>query len=83
MQEELLNVRKFRLPPHLIAVAELNGELRLYLDILVTSGTATNLITIAMHGLPCGSGRKGGEEKNKRKGKEKIVSHKSVKDCVP
>jgi hypothetical protein len=64
---------------HVVAVAEVNGDLPVLLK-GVQKGCKPNLSAIANQGLPCGSGRKGGVPKRKRKGTTPIESR-SVRQC--
>ena len=49
----------FSLCSHVVAVAEVNGDLPVFLK-SIQKGCKPNLSAIATQGLPCGSGRKGG-----------------------
>ena len=69
----------FRMCSHTIAVAEINGELKSFLEVL--TNTTPNLTTIAMQGLPAGSGRKGGQEKHRKMKKETVLTR-SVRQCM-
>lgn len=71
--------KTFHLCSHVIAVAEINGELELFLCSL--RKLTPNLTTIATEGLPSGSGRKGGQDKRRKRVKEKVVSR-SVRPCL-
>ena len=71
--------KSFHLCSHVIAVAEINGELELFLHSLRKQ--TPNLTTIATEGLPSGSGRKGGQDKRRKRVKEKVVSR-SVRPCL-
>ena len=71
--------KSFHLCSHVVAVAEINGELSFFLKSLQTS--TPNLTTIANEGLPSGSGRKGGQVKPKKRTKVNIVSR-SVRSCL-
>ncbi len=53
---------------HTKAGAEINGELKSFLEALTK--TTPNLTTIATQGLPAGSGRKGGQEKRRKRKKK-------------
>ena len=46
--------------------AEVNGELKLFLQWYVSSGQEPNITRLAHAGLPAGRGRKGGVPKHKR-----------------
>ena len=56
----------FLLCSHVFAVAEVDGDLPVFLK-SIQKGCNPNLSAIAIQGLPCGSGRKGGVPKRKRK----------------
>ena len=56
----------FPLCSHVVAVAEVNGDLPVFLK-CIQKGCKPHLSAIANQGLPCGSGRKGGVSKRKRK----------------
>ena len=62
-----------------VAVAEVNGDLSVFLQ-CIQKGCKPNLTAIATQGLPCGSGRKGGVLKRKRKSTTPIESR-SVRQC--
>ena len=51
---------------HVVAVAELQGELVKFLQWYCKAGVQPNITTVAMEGLPAGHGRKGGRAKPKR-----------------
>ena len=66
----------FSLCSHVVAVAEV---LPIFLS-SIKKGCKPNLSAIAMHGMPGGSGRKGGVPKRKRKSTTPIASR-SVRQC--
>ena len=51
---------------HTLVAAEVNGELKLFLQWYNSSGQEPNITTLAHAGLPAGRGRKGGVPKRKR-----------------
>lgn len=51
---------------HTLVAAEINGELRLFLQWYTSSDLQPNITQLAMAGLPKGRGRKGGVPKRKR-----------------
>ena len=63
----------FSLCSHVVAVAEVNGDLPLFLK-AIQSKCNPNLTAIASHGFSCGSGRKGGIPKRKRKTPTQVES---------
>ena len=62
-----------------VAVAEINGDLQIFLN-CIWEKCVPNVSAIATHGLPCGSGRKGGIPKQKRKSVKPIETW-SVCQC--
>lgn len=56
----------FSLCSHVIATAESNGDLQIFLD-TITKTCQPNLTAIATAGMPAGTSRKGGLPKRKRK----------------
>ena len=71
--------KSFHLCSHVVAVAKINGDLEMFLRSLRKS--TPNLTTIACEGLPSGSGRKGGQDKRRKRVKEVVVSR-SVRPCL-
>ncbi len=69
----------FSICSHVVAVAEVNGDLQTFLNCLQKK-CVPNLSAIATHGLPCGTGRKGGIPKRKRKS-VKPIETRSVRQC--
>ena len=65
---------------HVIAAAEDNGGLQLFLESICKSCTP-NLSAIADSGMPSGSGRKGGVPKRKRT-KAQYIQSRSVRQCL-
>ena len=55
----------FSICSHIVATAHTNGDLKVFLD-KVNSRCKPNLTAIANHGMPSGTGRKGGVAKQKR-----------------
>jgi hypothetical protein len=51
---------------HTLATAEVNDELKIFLEWYCSHGLSPNITTLAMHGLPSGSGKKGGKPSRKR-----------------
>jgi len=51
---------------HTVVAAEVNGELRSFLDWYIRTKQEANITTLAQAGLPSGRGRKGGVPKRKR-----------------
>ena len=74
------NVQGFLSCSHVIAAAEDNGDLKLFLESVCNSCTP-NLSAIANNGMPTGSGRKGGVPKRKRV-KAQPVQSRSVRQCL-
>jgi hypothetical protein len=66
----------FNLCSHVLAAAESNGELKMFLESI--GHLNPNLTAIANEGMPTGSGRKGGQPKRKRKA---AVSIESISTC--
>lgn len=60
------HVKGISLCSHVIATAHFDGALKYFLD-KVKGTCAANLTSIATHGMPSGTGRKGGVAKRKRK----------------
>lgn len=52
---------------HMLAVAEHNKELYSFLEWYTVYAESPNISTLAVSGLPCGRGRKGGRAKRQRK----------------
>ncbi len=71
----------FSICSHVIATAHVNGNLRSFLD-SVNGVCGPNLTAIANHGMPSGTGRKGGVAKRKRNRKLPAVETRSVRPCL-
>ena len=71
----------FSLCSHIIATAHTNGDLKVFLD-KVNGQCKPNLTAIANHGMPSGTGRKGGVAKQKRKRKLPGIETRSVRPCL-
>ena len=71
----------FSLCSHVIATAHVNGDLRVFLD-NVNGVCRPNLYAIASHGMPSGTGRKGGVPKLKRNRKLPPIETRSVRPCL-
>ena len=65
---------------HVIATAHINGELKLFLKNV--NKCEPNLSAIANHGMPSGTGRKGGVAKCKRVGKIPSVETRSIRPSL-
>ena len=71
----------FSLCSHIIATAHTNGDLKVFLD-KVNGKCKPNLTAIANHGMPSGTGRKGGVAKQKRNRKLPAIETRSVRPCL-
>ena len=65
---------------HVLATAQVNGELKSYLDNIKVC--KPNLAAIADHGMPSGTGCKGGVAKRKRSRKVTPVVTRSIRPCL-
>ena len=59
---------------HTVAAAEVNGELKQFIDNFTKKKRQPNLTKLALHGMPAGRGRKGGQPPRKRVHKETVDS---------
>ena len=71
----------FSLCSHIIATAHTNGDLKVFLD-KVNGKCKPNLTAIANHGMPSGTGQKGGVTKQKRNRKLPTIETRSVRPCL-
>ena len=71
----------FSICSHIVATAHTNGDLKVFLD-KVNSKCKPNLTAIANHGMPSGTGRKGGVAKHKRNRKQPAIETRSVRPCL-
>ena len=73
MTQTVQCLKGFRYVPMLLQWLKLMGDLSVFLK-SIQKGCKPNLSTNATQGLPCGSGRKGGVPKRKRKSATPIES---------
>ena len=66
---------------HVIATANINGQLESYLTEINTT-IQPNMTSIANQGMPSGAGRKGGIQKQKRNRKLATIETRSVQPCL-
>lgn len=66
---------------HVIATAQVNGQLESYLTEINTM-CKPNFTSIASQGMPNGTGRKGGKPKQKRNWKLPTIKTRSVRPCL-
>ena len=71
----------FSICSHVVATAHVNGDLRSFLDNL-NGICVPNLIAIAKHGMPSGTGQKGGVAKRKPDQNIPAIETRSVRPCL-
>lgn len=69
-----VTVTVIKLCSHSVAVAYVNGELNQFMDVFTKKRRQPNLTKSALHGLPAGPGRKGGQPPKKRARKTTVDS---------
>ena len=71
---ECVNYQSLKICSHTVAVAELNGELGMFIELFTKKAKPPNITKLALHGMPSGRGRKGQQPPRKRVRKEPVES---------
>ena len=80
--EKCAMFKGFALCSHVIAARHDNGDLHSFLENYTKSKCGPNLAAIANHGMPSGSGKKGGVAKRKRSRVTTPIQTRSVRQCL-
>ena len=80
---DCVNYRSMKLCSHVVAVAEVNGELSEFVETFSRKQQHPNYTRLALHGMPAGRGRKGQQSPRKRVRKEPLESSKAFQPLNP